>query len=50
MYDYSAQEDGDLTLKVGDVIHSVVKTDDGWWEGVLHGRKGVFPYNYVKVN
>jgi len=49
MYDYSAQEDDELTLKVGDVIHSIVKIDGGWWEGVLNGRKGVFPENFVTV-
>jgi len=50
MYNYSAQQDDELTLRVGDVIHSVVKMDGGWWKGVLHGRKGVFPDNFVKVN
>ena len=49
MYDYSAQQDDELTLKVGDVIHSIVKIGAGWWEGVLNGRKGVFPDNFVKV-
>jgi len=49
MHDYSAQQDDELTLKVGDVIHSIVKSGGGWWEGVLRGRKGVFPDNFVKV-
>jgi len=49
-YNYKAQHDDELTLKVGDVIHSVVKMEGGWWEGVLNGRKGVFPDNFVKVN
>ena len=50
MHNYSAQQDDELTLRVGDVIRSVVKKDGGWWEGVLNGRKGVFPDNFVKVN
>jgi len=50
MYDYTAQQDDELTLKVGDVIRNIVKIGGGWWEGVLNGRKGVFPDNFVKVN
>ena len=50
VYDYWAQEDDELTLKVGDVIHNVVKMNGGWWQGVLNGRKGVFPDNFVKVS
>ena len=49
MYDYSAQQDGELTVKVGDVVHSIVKIGGGWCAGVLNGRKGVFPYSYIKV-
>jgi len=50
MYDYLAHEDDELTLKVGDVIHSIVKMDGGWWEGVVNGKKGMFPDNFVKVS
>jgi len=50
MHEYLAQQDDELTLKVGDVIHSIVKMDGGWWQGVLNGRQGAFPDNFVKVN
>jgi len=49
-YDYSAQQEDELTLRVGDVIRGVVKMGGGWWEGVLNGRRGVFPDNFVKVS
>ena len=49
MYDYSARKDDELTLRVGDIICNIVKMDGGWWQGVLNGRKGVFPDNFVKV-
>ncbi len=49
-YDYQAQEEDELTLRPGDVIHNVQKMDGGWWEGELNGKKGVFPDNFVKVN
>ena len=48
-YDYQAQEEDELTLRPGDVIHNVQKMDGGWWEGELNGKKGVFPDNFVKV-
>jgi len=38
LFDFAAQADGDLDLKV---------TDD-WWTGRLDGRTGVFPGNYVQ--
>ena len=49
-YEYAAQQDDELTLKVGDVIRGIVKMEGGWWQGVLNGRKGVFPDNFVRVN
>lgn len=37
-----------LTLKVGDIV-KVTKVDiGGCWEGELNGRRGHFPFNYVK--
>ncbi|KAL6066179.1 Myosin-1 [Balamuthia mandrillaris] len=47
LYDYTAQEDDELTLKEGDVIDIIQKSGE-WWEGMLAGRTGVFPANYVE--
>jgi len=46
VYDYDACEDEELSFKEGDVImvtSQEVDDDDGWWEGVLNGKRGVFP-------
>lgn len=48
-FQYTAQEEDELTLKVGDVITNVTKTSEGWCEGTLNGRRGMFPDNFVKV-
>jgi len=48
-HEYEAKESDELTLRLGDVVRDVVKQDGGWWEGVLNGKKGVFPDNFVKV-
>ena len=46
IYDYDAIEDEELTFQEGDIImitSKMVDDDDGWWEGVLNGSRGVFP-------
>jgi len=49
-FDYEAKEEDELTLNVGDIITHVVKVTDGWCEGSLNGKKGMFPDNFVKVH
>ncbi|CAH1227653.1 SH3KBP1 [Branchiostoma lanceolatum] len=48
-FDYEAELDDELTLKIGDIVTNVKQQDGGWWEGELNGKKGVFPDNFVKV-
>ena len=38
-----------LDLKKGDKIEVIKKTDSGWWTGILNGKKGLFPINFVQV-
>ena len=49
MYDYEAKENDELTLKVDDIVKDVTKLKGGWWTGILHGKFGYFPENFVKV-
>ena len=37
-----------LTVKENSLIYVLKKNDDGWWEGVLNGKTGLFPGNYVE--
>ncbi|KAG0205813.1 hypothetical protein BGX33_007727 [Mortierella sp. NVP41] len=50
LYDYDAQQDGDLSFRKDDRIEIVERTGstDDWWTGKLNGRQGVFPGNYVQ--
>lgn len=48
-FEYIAQEEDELNLKVGDVITNITKTSEGWCEGSLNGRRGMFPDNFVKI-
>lgn len=50
LYDYIADDYDELTLKEGDVITDISEIDDGWWYGVLNGKRAMFPANYVKVS
>eukprot|EP00731_Ephydatia_muelleri_P032439 Em0023g946a len=49
MFEYIAVEDDELSLKVGDMITDIKKSDEGWYEGFLRGRRGVFPDNFVQI-
>ena len=42
MLDYAARFDLELTLKKGDIITNIDKKEELWWEGELHGRRGMF--------
>lgn len=49
-YEYEALHDDELTLRPGDVIKNVRHIEeDGWMEGDLNGKRGLFPDNFVKV-
>ncbi|KAK0719581.1 BAR domain-containing protein [Lasiosphaeris hirsuta] len=52
LYDYSAQAEGDLSFRAGDVIEIITRTqnDNEWWTGKLNGKQGQFPGNYVKLS
>ena len=48
LYDFEASNNSELSFKKGDIIN-VIRTktpsggDDGWWEGEIHGNRGLFP-------
>ena len=47
LYHYDGVEDDELTFDEGMTIQ-IVNKEDMWWTGVLNGKEGVFPANYVK--
>ncbi|KAF9157039.1 hypothetical protein BG015_007565 [Linnemannia schmuckeri] len=50
LYDYDAQQAGDLSFRRDDRIEIVEKSDNAndWWTGKLNGKQGVFPGTYVQ--
>ena len=51
LYDYEAQQAGDLSFSAGDTIEIINRTQDQneWWTGRSGGREGQFPGNYVQL-
>ncbi|PKK33120.1 CD2-associated protein [Columba livia] len=48
-YDYDAVHDDELTIRVGEIIRNVKRLEEeGWLEGELNGKRGMFPDNFVK--
>ncbi|XP_054915382.1 SH3 domain-containing kinase-binding protein 1 isoform X3 [Poeciliopsis prolifica] len=47
-FSYAPQHEDELELKVGDVIEIIAEVEEGWWEGLLNGKIGMFPSNFTK--
>ena len=43
LYDYEATRDDELTFSEGESIEIINRNDDGWFEGVIGSRRGLFP-------
>ncbi|KAK2849957.1 hypothetical protein Q7C36_008740 [Tachysurus vachellii] len=48
LYDFSSEKRDELNIKEGDLLDILRKDNSGWWYGELNGKRGHFPYNYVK--
>ncbi|CAK9304499.1 unnamed protein product [Gordionus sp. m RMFG-2023] len=48
LYDYQMEKEDELSFKENETIYVVKKNEDGWWEGLLDGKRGLFPGNYVE--
>lgn len=51
VYNFDADQPGDLGFKKGDIITILKRTDsdNDWWTGRIDNREGIFPSNYVKL-
>ncbi|XP_034415627.1 SH3 domain-containing kinase-binding protein 1 isoform X6 [Cyclopterus lumpus] len=48
-FSYAPQHEDELELKIGDVVEIISEVEEGWWEGFLNGKTGMFPSNFTKV-
>ncbi len=49
LYEFRALEPGELDFDVGDKIRILTTLEDGWLEGQILERRGVFPHRFVKM-
>ena len=49
-FGFTGRQAHELSFNAGDVILIYRKWNDGWWEGSLQGRRGIFPSNYSLPN
>ena len=52
-FDYESQDQDELTLKLGDIVHVLGEEEPGWWRGQVGGKTGVFPsekYRFIYLN
>uniref|UniRef100_A0A665UB53 Osteoclast-stimulating factor 1 n=1 Tax=Echeneis naucrates TaxID=173247 RepID=A0A665UB53_ECHNA len=48
LYNFTPEQDDELTLKEGDLLNIYTKEENGWWFGELDGQTGHFPSAYVE--
>ena len=49
-FSFQGRHQHELTFIIGDVIQVHRRWNDGWWEGTLQGKRGIFPSNYAIPN
>ncbi|KAK5621120.1 hypothetical protein CRENBAI_013457 [Crenichthys baileyi] len=49
VFDFTAENADELTLKVGDIITHVESVDEQWILGVVGGKRGIVPRNYISL-
>ncbi|KAG6924695.1 dynamin binding protein [Chelydra serpentina] len=49
LHQFQALEPQELDFDVGDRIQIVGAREDGWLEGVLRGKRGIFPHRFVRL-
>ena len=48
LFDFQATDPDELTFRKGDVIAVLESVFKDWWKGLLRGKTGIFPLNYVE--
>ncbi|KAF8385624.1 mlk-1 [Pristionchus pacificus] len=48
-YDYKARQHDELDLRRGSVVKVVKDAETGWYQGLVDGKVGVFPKNYIRA-
>lgn len=49
LYPFYAQYANELSFHENEIVHLIRHVEDGWLEGEIDGRKGIFPVSYVNI-
>ncbi|GLD68077.1 SH3 domain-containing protein 19-like protein [Lates japonicus] len=49
LFDFTAESEDELSLKVGDIITQVESVDEQWILGAVGGKRGIVPKNYISL-
>ncbi|TSS60354.1 Rho guanine nucleotide exchange factor 6 [Bagarius yarrelli] len=47
-FNFKQNNEDELSFSKGELIHVTRQEEGGWWEGMLNGKTGWFPSNYVR--
>ncbi|XP_062855883.1 rho guanine nucleotide exchange factor 6 isoform X2 [Trichomycterus rosablanca] len=47
-FNFKQNNEDELSFNKGELIHVTRQEEGGWWEGMLNGKTGWFPSNYVR--
>ena len=48
LFEYEATREDELSFPEGAIIYVLKINDDGWYEGMMDKKRGLFPGNYVE--
>lgn len=48
IFNYEQDHEDELSLNIGEIVDILGEEEEGWWRGILNGKEGVFPSNFVE--
>lgn len=48
LFDFTGQNNDEISFKTGDIIAVIDEIDKGWWLGEMNSNRGIFPVNYTE--
>ncbi|KAH3729188.1 hypothetical protein DPMN_055154 [Dreissena polymorpha] len=49
VFSYEPEQEDELKLDIGDMVEVFKQEEEGWWEGIVNGKQGMFPSNFVEI-
>lgn len=49
LFEFLAEQEGELSLKVGDTIITTAWINDEWLQGTCNDKEGIFPVQFVQI-